>query len=93
MKLNFDERDKNMMNRNEMLNKLHENVCKVTFTKKNGENRVMNCTLQPKVLKETLGETYEDDAVSRDTADVITVMDTDKGAWRRFRVDSVSSFE
>ena len=82
-----------MMNRNEMLNKLHENVCKVTFTKANGENRVMNCTLKPKVLKETLGEIYEENAESRDNVDVITVMDTDKGAWRRFRVDSVTSFE
>lgn len=82
-----------MMTRNEMLNKLHENVCKVTFVKANGEKRVMNCTLKPKVLKETLGETYEENAESRDNVDVITVMDTDKNNWRRFRVDSVKSFE
>jgi len=82
-----------MMTRNEMLNKLHENVCKVTFVKANGEKRVMNCTLQPKVLKERFGETYEDNAESRDSVDIITVMDTDKNDWRRFRVDSVKSFE
>ena len=82
-----------MMNRDEMLNKLHENVCKVTFTKVNGENRVMNCTLKKEVLKESLGESYTEDTNSRDTADVVTVLDTDKNAWRRFRVDSVTSFE
>lgn len=82
-----------MMNRDEMLNKLHENVCKVTFTKANGENRVMNCTLKKEVLKESLGESYTEDTNSRDTADVVTVLDTDKNAWRRFRVDSVTSFE
>lgn len=82
-----------MMRRSTMLKKLHENVCKVTFTKANGENRVMNCTLKPDVLKEVLGETYEDNAESRDTNEVITVMDTDKNNWRRFRVDSVTSFE
>ena len=82
-----------MMNRNEMLNKLHEGVCKVTFIKTNGENRVMSCTLQPKVLKETLGEVYEDKASSHDNPDVITVMDTEKNAWRRFRIDSVTNFE
>ena len=82
-----------MMRRSTMLKKLHENVCKVTFTKANGENRVMNCTLKPELLKESLGESYEDNAESRDTADVITVLDTEKNAWRRFRVDSVTSFE
>ena len=82
-----------MMRRSTMLKKLHENVCKVTFTKSNGENRVMNCTLKPDVLKEVLGETYEDNAESRDTNEVITVMDKEKNAWRRFRVDSVTSFE
>ena len=81
------------MRRSTMLKKLHENVCKVTFTKSNGENRVMNCTLKPDVLKEVLGETYEDNAESIDTNEVITVMDTEKNAWRRFRVDSVTSFE
>lgn len=82
-----------MMRRSTMLKKLHENVCKVTFTKANGENRVMNCTLNPELLKETLGESYEDNAESRDNTDVITVLDTEKNAWRRFRVDSVTSFE
>ena len=82
-----------MMNRDEMLNKLHENVCKVTFTKANGENRVMNCTLKKEVLKESLGESYTEDTNSHDTVDVVTVLDTDKNAWRRFRVDSVTSFE
>ena len=82
-----------MMRRSTMLKKLHEGVCKVTFTKANGENRIMKCTLKPEMLKETLGESYEDNAESHDTVDVITVMDTEKNAWRRFRVDSVTSFE
>ena len=82
-----------MMNRNEMLNKLHESVCKVTFTKKNGENRVMNCTLKKETLKEVLGDSYTEDTNSRDTEDVVTVLDTDKNAFRRFRVDSVKLFE
>ena len=82
-----------MMNRNEMLNKWHEGVCKVTFTKANGENRVMNCTLKKETLKEVLGDSYTEDTNSRDTEDVVTVLDTDKNAFRRFRVDSVKLFE
>lgn len=82
-----------MLNRNEMLEKLHEGVCKVTFVKKNGENRVMNCTLKKEVLKETLGDSYREESNSTDTDEVVTVLDTDKNAFRRFRVDSVTDFE
>lgn len=82
-----------MMNKNEMVEKLHEGICKVTFTKKNGENRVMNCTLKKEVLKETLGDSFKEESNSMDTDEVVTVMDTDKGLFRRFRVDSVISFE
>lgn len=82
-----------MMNKNEMVKKLHEGICKVTFTKKNGENRVMNCTLKKEVLKETLGDSFREESNSMDTDEVVTVMDTDKGLFRRFRVDSVISFE
>ena len=82
-----------MMNKNEMVEKLHEGICKVTFTKKNGENRVMNCTLKKEVLKETLGDSFKEESNSMDTDEVVTVMDIDKGLFRRFRVDSVISFE
>lgn len=81
-----NERILNMTNISNLENLLRENVVEVTFTKANGETRVMNATLMEDRLPETVG--------SNTTAndDVITVVDTDLGEWRRFRKDSVNNF-
>ena len=62
---------------------LRNNILTVTFTKVNGEERVMNCTLISSYLPETKGGSSSDK--------VITVWDTDKNAWRAFRPTSVKS--
>jgi len=50
----------------------------VTFTKMNGEERVMNCTLY---------EMFED--IVSTNREKISVWDLDKEDWRSFRVDRV----
>ncbi len=60
----------------------------VTFTKNNGENRVMNCTLRPEVLPENTSKTKRPE-----NPDVLSVWDLDKNAWRSFRLDSISSVQ
>ena len=87
----FDaEERKNMIN--EML---HDNICEVTFTKVNGEQRVMPCTLnplvvpptpEPKVLAE--GEVAK---VKKPNPDTMSVWCTDKGEWRSFRIVNVTN--
>lgn len=77
-----------MMTRAEMIKALQEGVCKVTFTKVNGDKRVMRASL----LKEDL-ENHPTSGNGTSNYDVIPVIDVDKDEWRSFRVDSVETFD
>ena len=54
-----------------------------TFTKKDGTERIMKCTLQEEYLPETVGE------VRKKNEDSLAVYDLDVEGWRSFRWDSV----
>lgn len=79
--------------RDALLKDLRENVIEVHFTKTNGENRLMRCTLQPRMLPEA----YRQDPSERQgeldfhskNPDVIAVWDVQAAGWRSFRIDSV----
>lgn len=80
-----------MVDRDTILKDLREYVIEVTFTKVNGENRVMRCTLRPDLLPENyINEAAEEKAFHQTNPDVIAAWDVVKGGWRSFRVDSVS---
>ena len=76
------------MNRNEIVEQLKQNLCEVTFTKVNGEQRTMPCTLREDFLpvQETVSESKR-----KPNDDVVSVWVTDINQWRSFRVDSVIS--
>lgn len=67
---------------------LQEKVCKVVFTKVNGETRVMHCTLNPDLLPE---ET-ESSRTKKENDSVQAVYDVEAKGWRSFRWDSLTSF-
>jgi hypothetical protein len=68
-----------------LANLLNEYVVEVTFTKKDGTERVMNCTLMEDYLPETTG-------VGRAANfDAVSVYDVDKEDWRSFRWDSIKA--
>jgi hypothetical protein len=68
-----------------LLANLEESIVEVTFTKKDGTDRVMNCTLIEDYLPETAG-------VGRAASlDAVSVYDVDKEDWRSFRWDSVKA--
>lgn len=76
------------MTRDEMLTELRQRVCNVRFTKANGEQRDMYCTLsnipedkQPKGVKK-----------AQPNDETIRVFDVNKQQWRSFKVDRVLSF-
>jgi len=70
---------------------LNKGICEVTFTKKNGEERVMPCTL---VFDHIPEEHHPKGTGSQhNSQETIAVWCMDKEAWRSFRVDSVKSFE
>lgn len=61
-------------------------VVEVDFTKKNGENRVLKCTLQEYYLPEMKGEVTD----RNKSEDTLCVWDVDNNGWRSFRWDSVN---
>ena len=78
------------MNREEIKQLLLKNVAVVTFTKANGDTRVLNCTLQPTIVPQP--EVKETSTVTRPVNEqVLAVWDVDNTAWRSFRIDSVTS--
>jgi len=71
---------------------LRENVLSVVFTKKDGSERVMECTLKPDLLPVQDENTESKDKVRTENPDVIQVYDLENSGWRSFRVESVISF-
>ncbi len=63
---------------------------KVTFTKKDGSVREMNCTLQEGVVVPHENKT---DRTKVENDEVLAVWDIDKNAWRSFRLDTVKSVQ
>lgn len=63
---------------------------KVTFTKKDGSERVMNCSLQENVV---VPHEKTTDRVKEDNPETLAVWDIDKKAWRSFRLDSIKQVE
>lgn len=82
-----------MYNRDVLLNDLRRTIVEVHFTKVNGDNRVMRCTLLPSYLPESYRNSSEEQAEEkkfhRENLDVISVWDLDALGWRSFRIDSV----
>jgi hypothetical protein len=66
---------------------LREGVSEITFTKTNGETRVMKCTLSSQYIT--------DDGFANSTRkqnpDVLSVWDVDLGEWRSFRLENVTT--
>lgn len=64
---------------------LKRNLMKVVFTKKNGEERTMLCTLHESVLPES----SVTESTKKVNPDTISVWDIDNTGWRSFRIDSI----
>jgi hypothetical protein len=85
-----------MMNQQEIKDALHTNVCTVTFTKVNGDERVMQCTLKEDLLpaqidiEESIQESIQK---KKPNPDVLAVYDVTAQGWRSFRWDSLKDFK
>jgi hypothetical protein len=83
-----------MYQRDKLLSDLRSNAIEVHFTKVNGENRAMRCTLMPRLLPASYVKSLEEQQSEKNfhnqNMDVIAAWDLDKGAWRSFRIDSVT---
>ena len=75
-----------MMKKREILVEgLKRNLMKVVFTKANGEERIMNCTLHDSVLPEQPIREIK----KKENLEVLSVWDIDANGWRSFRIDSI----
>lgn len=77
-----------MLTKEKIMEFLKANVAEVRFTKSDGTERLMKCT-----LKEDLVVTYskKTDRTKEANNDIVPVFDVEKNEWRSFRVDSVQS--
>lgn len=79
------------MTNSEMKDSLHQGICKVVFTKKNGDERIMHCTLQESMLPEQM-DIEEEIQKKKPNPDVLAVWDVEAKGWRSFRWDSIKNF-
>ena len=76
------------MDRDEIKELLKEMTCKVSFIKVDGDRRDMECTLDPAVLPKPM-QPQLDVEIKKVNESVLPVWDTEKEAWRSFRLNSV----
>ena len=79
------------MTNDEMKDSLHKGICKVVFTKKNGDERIMHCTLQESMLPEQI-DIEEQIQKKKPNPDVLAVWDVEAKGWRSFRWDTIKDF-
>ena len=73
------------MKRETLIKNLQKNVMQITFDKVSGEERVMHCTLHETFIPATSTNN------KKNNDEVLPVWDVDIGAWRSFRLDSVTN--
>lgn len=80
--------------RDGMISILKFDVVEVTFTKADGSERLMKCTLQKSIVPAaTKTDPLSQKKVREINEQVLPVWDIDKSAWRSFRVDSVKGIK
>lgn len=74
------------LNKNLIVEKAKNGVITVRFTKVNGDERTMKCTLLSEYLP---NQTDIEETTARVNDNVLAVWDVEANGWRSFRVDSV----
>ena len=75
------------MKRDTLIKNLQKRAMRITFTKVNGEERVMDCSLQENLIPPT------DPKNKKENEEVLPVFDINKGEWRSFRIDAITNIE
>lgn len=75
--------------REDLVDRLKQSVVNVVFTKADGSERTMNCTLK----LENIPKDQHPKGVIKSESDQIRVFDTDIDAWRSFNFGSVKTID
>jgi hypothetical protein len=78
------------MNRADIKEFLHDGICEVLFEKKDGTDRLMQCTLNMDYIPEDMKQfqLYKGEKVL-ENLDLLKVFDTEKQGWRSFIIEKV----
>ena len=79
--------------RDMVVSTLRKGICEVTFTKVNGEQRVMPCTLKAELLPEAKQKELTFETIKERKGDVVSVWCTDAQAWRSFKLENFISIK
>ena len=81
-----------MLTKEDVQNQLHQGICEISFTKVNGEERIMRCTLKEDLLPQQVDiEEIIQKKSKKSNPDVYAVYDVVAEGWRSFRWDSLIS--
>ena len=75
-----------------LLKYLAEGICQVSFTKRDGTNRVLLATLQPDLIPSKFSKSVGSVFNPTPNEDLIPVWDVTEGAWKSFKITKVLSF-
>lgn len=76
--------------RDGLVDMLRHNIVTVTFTKVNGEERVMKCTLLAEHIP-SVSTTNGQVVLRESSSETLSVWDTEVNGWRSFKINSVKS--
>jgi hypothetical protein len=90
-----------LITKEELAKQLKETTCEVVFTKTDGSERVMKCSLQSDVLKPYLDEIekrnkqllMEGKEIKQkpENPNLIAVIDVENNGWRSIKLDTIKS--
>lgn len=72
---------------------LREDIATVTFTKADGSERVMKCTLDPSYFTLKEENSTETQTERKSNPDLISVWDIENSGWRSFRLSSIKTID
>lgn len=71
---------------------IYDGIVEVKFTKRDGTERIMNCTLNKNVVPPATKDPLSQQKVRKLNENVMVVWDVDKNDWRSFRLDQIKNF-
>lgn len=80
-----------METKQQLVEYLRNNICEVTFTKRDGTDRFMTCTLRQDKIEIPLSTKEQQEVVLRPN-NVIRVFDLENNGWRSFDYTAVKKF-
>jgi hypothetical protein len=80
-----------MIDKYTLKQQLQGNVATVVFTKADGTERTMRCTLVDEYLPDPAEPQLLQENTRAENPNVLSVWDIENGGWRSFRLDSIKS--